>query len=69
MKQEKNTPDITSAISAGFNLLSSEDVTVPAKELENLATFKVILMRLLQGELVLATPDRLKDPEKDDAKD
>jgi hypothetical protein len=50
---------LSSAITIGLTTLSSDDVKVSAKDVESLATFKEILRAILNGQLVLATPDRI----------
>jgi hypothetical protein len=50
---------LTKAILSGFNIMSSEDIRVPASEIEPLANFKDLLKAILNGTLVLATPDRV----------
>lgn len=55
----KETQDLSNAVVVGLNTLSNEDVRVPSKDIEALANFKGILKALLNGELVLASPDRI----------
>jgi hypothetical protein len=50
---------LTNAIMSGLNIMSSEDIRVPASEIEALANFKDILKAILNGQLILATPDRV----------
>ena len=50
---------LSSAITIGLTTLSSDDVKVSAKDVESLATFKEILRAILNGQLLLATPDRI----------
>ena len=54
-----NEQNIGLFIQTGLNILSSEETKVPSSQIENLASFKNILRSLLQGELVIATPDRI----------
>ena len=56
--------ELTKAIISGMNVMSSDDIKVPTKEIEALATFKDILRAILNGKLVLATPDKLIPPEE-----
>jgi len=68
--------ELTKTILAGFNVMSSEDIRVKASDIEDLANFKDILRGILNGTLILATPDRIlpigvelpkeeKNPEED----
>jgi len=56
---EDNNKEVANAINCGLITLSDPDLRVPANNIEALANFKGILRGLLQGELVLATPDKL----------
>lgn len=51
--------DLTKSIQTGLKTLSSEDVKIPSKDIEDLANFKDILKAILSGQLVIATPDRV----------
>lgn len=62
MQQEQ----INKAMIAGFETLCSEDIRVKASSIEDLANFKELLRAILSGQLVLASPDRIKDEETPD---
>lgn len=55
---------INNAILAGINLLSSEDVKIPTKDLEVIANLKGLLQAFASGDLVIVTPDKVKDFEE-----
>lgn len=54
---------LSQAIIIGLETLSSDDIKVSAKDIESLASFKGLLRALLNGELVIATPDRITPEE------
>ena len=54
---QSNTPDITPAIKAGYKLLSNPNIAVPVTDIEALSTLKLILMRVLKGDLIIVSPD------------
>ena len=54
-----NNEQLTGAIMAGFSIMSSKDILLPASDLEALTQFKEILKAILNGSLILATPDRV----------
>jgi len=56
---DNNNEIVTEAINCGLVTLSDPNLRIPASSIELLANFKGILRGLLNGELVLATPDRL----------
>jgi len=56
MDKETN---LRNAIITGLNIMNDDVVRVPASQIETLADFKDILKGLLNGQLVLATPDRV----------
>lgn len=51
--------DISKMITAGLSVLSSDEVRVPTSQVEDLAGLKEILRAVLNGKLVLASPDRV----------
>lgn len=51
--------NISKVIQVGLEVLSSEDVKVSSKDIEALAGFKDILRAILNGQLVIASPDRI----------
>ncbi len=57
--EDNNNEAVAAAISCGLTTLSDPDLRVPASNIEALANFKGLLRGLLQGTLVLATPDKL----------
>lgn len=59
---------LANAVNAAFRLFNSDDFNVPVRDLESLAVFKNLLRAILEGQLVLATPDRLK-PERENTPD
>ena len=69
---QDNNDQVGNAIVCGLNTLSDPEIRVPARDTELLSTFKGILKALINGELILITPDQLKqeeppvDPSADD---
>lgn len=57
--QEEQQRNNTNALLVGLNLMSSEDIRVPARDIETLVIFKDIIRAILNGQLILATPDRV----------
>lgn len=57
--QEQRDLQLTNAIKIGLETLSDPEIRVRARDTEDLANLKDILRGLLNGNLVLATPDRL----------
>lgn len=57
--QEQRDLQLTNAIKIGLETLSDPEIRVRARDTEDLANFKDILRGLLNGNLVLASPDRL----------
>lgn len=60
-----NDNELANAFNVGYRLLNGEDLKVPGKDIEALATFKNLLRAILEGQLILATPDRVK-PEREE---
>lgn len=59
MEQQQN---IARAIGAGINLLDGrEPLPIAPKDIEALAQLKNLLLAIANGQLVLATPDKIKD--------
>lgn len=57
--QEEQKRANANALLVGLNLMSSEDIRVPARDIETLVVFKDIIRAILNGQLILATPDRI----------
>lgn len=57
--QEEQKRVNANALMVGLNLMSSEDIRVPARDIETLVVFKDIIRAILNGQLILATPDRI----------
>lgn len=62
MLQKDNATEVSNAIVTGLRTLSDPSTKVSGNDIESLAIFKNILRAILAGELILASPDRLKDP-------
>jgi hypothetical protein len=62
---DNNNIDIRKAITVGLEVLSDPQVRVPVSAVNDLAILKGILISIGNGELVLASPDRIlpKDAE------
>ena len=62
---DNNNIDIRKAITVGLEVLSDPQVRVPVSAVNDLAILKGILISIRNGELVLASPDRIlpKDAE------
>lgn len=58
-KQDQRDFQLTNAVRVGLETLSDPEIRVRARDTEDLANFKDILRGLLNGNLILATPDRL----------
>ena len=56
--------DFSRAITAGLEELSRKDRDVSSANIEALAEFKLILRAIMQGNLVLASPDRIVQEEE-----
>ena len=54
-----NNIDLQKAIVTGLEVLNDPDNKVASNTIEDLAVFKNILRAVLNGELVLASPDRI----------
>jgi len=59
-----NNEQLTQSFQVGLQTLSSEDVKVSSKDIEALANFKDILKAILSGQLVIATPDKIKSEDE-----
>jgi hypothetical protein len=55
----ENNQLTTNALVIGLETLSSEDIKISANNIEALANLKEILRAILNGNLVLATPERV----------
>ena len=57
--QEEQKRANANALLVGLNFMSSEDIRVPARDIETLVVFKDIIRAILNGQLILVTPDRV----------
>ena len=56
--------DISRAVQAGINLLEGDEpLPISPSEIEHLAQLKGLLKAIRTGQLVLATPDKIKEDE------
>jgi hypothetical protein len=62
---DNNNIDVGKAITVGLEVLSDPQVRVPVSAVNDLAVLKGLLISIRNGELVLASPDRIlpKDAE------
>ncbi len=63
MQKQDNATEVSNAIVTGLRTLSDPGTKVSGNDIESLAIFKNILRAILAGELILASPDALKQPE------
>ena len=54
-----NNDNYSNALICGLETLSSDDVKVAAKNIEQLSNFKQILRAIIRGDLVIASPDKI----------
>ena len=54
-----NNLNIEKAIVTGLEVLNDPNNRVPSNTIEDLSVFKGVLRAILNGELVIASPDRL----------
>ena len=54
-----NNLNIGGAIQTGYELMCDEQIRVSMDKLESLVEFKGILRAILNGQLIIASPDRL----------
>lgn len=62
---DNNNVNIENAIVAGLEALNDPQVRVPVSQVEDLTVLKNVLKAVLNGQLVLASPDRILPPEAD----
>lgn len=67
--ETKKDIDIANIILLGWNTLNSKEVKVSACDVEKLAQFKEILKAILDGKLVIASPDRVIPVNNQDAEE
>ena len=64
MNDNNNRVDIHKAVVCGLEVLDNANTHIPGNKVEDISIFKGVLRSILQGQLVLATPDRLIKDEK-----
>ena len=51
---------LTNAVRTGLNVFSDPELRIKSTDVENISTLKQLFRSLLQGELLIASPDQLK---------